>query len=281
MKPMLAATLEKLEDAKLPMYVSPKLDGIRCLILGSKAVSRTLKPIPNRFIQEKLKDLPDGLDGELMVKGDFNTIQSAVMSEDGEPEFYYVLFDVATHGNYLERYQVLHDTVVEQNNPYLKVVSTMVVDDLEELFRIEAGYVKAGYEGIMLRSIDSYYKLGRSTLKQGWLLKFKRFIDDEALVIDFEEKMTNTNEPEQDNLGHQVRSSKLEGLVPAGTLGAIVVRWKGHIFKIGTGFTANKAKEIWDNQEKFLHMPVTFKYQELSEYGIPRFPVFKGFRNDI
>lgn len=285
MKPMLAATLEKLEDVKFPVYLSPKLDGIRCLIVGGVAVSRSLKPIPNKFIQEKLKGLPDGLDGELVVKinnkvGTFNETQSSVMSENGEPEFFYVLFDVLMEGDYLARYQVLHDTVVEYNNPFVKVVETRIVDDLEELQRIEHAYVKQGYEGVMLRSLDSLYKNGRSTVKQGWLLKYKRFKDDEGIVVDFLEKMHNNNEPTTDNLGYQVRSSKQEGLTPAGTLGALVVRYNNHIFKV-IGFTEERAQEIWDNQDKYVNKSVTFTYTELNEYGIPRPPaVFKDFRYD-
>ncbi len=91
MKPMLAATLDKLEDVKFPVLVQPKLDGIRCLIVNGEAVSKEFKPIPNKSIQSLLAGLPDGLDGELVIAGietDFSDAQSAIMSEEGEPDFF-------------------------------------------------------------------------------------------------------------------------------------------------------------------------------------------------
>ena len=43
-KPLLACE-EPLDDVKFPVYVSTKLDGIRCLIIDGVAYSRSLKPI--------------------------------------------------------------------------------------------------------------------------------------------------------------------------------------------------------------------------------------------
>jgi DNA ligase-1 len=113
------------------------------------------------------------------------------------------------------------------------------------------------------------------------LLKLKRFLDDEAEVIGFEEKMSNHNVKEVDERGYSKRSSKKAGLVTAGTLGSLIVRWKGVIFNIGSGFTDKQRQEIWDNKEKYLGKWFTFQYQELTSYGIPRFPTGRGFRSDL
>ena len=284
MKPMLAATLTELENARLPAYVSPKMDGIRCIIFGGMAVSRALKPIPNKFIQQQLKGLPDGLDGELMVRGDFNAIQSAVMSEEGEPEFFYVLFDIATKAsNYEERYNTLCKILEDTKNPYLKIVSTRFVEDIEELKRIEEAYVAKRYEGIMLRVPESPYKHGRSTLKESYLVKYKRFKDAEAYIIGFEEQMHNDNEAEVDALGHTIRSTKAEGMVQANTLGSLIVVDKDRTmeFNIGSGFTNEQRQEIWNNKDKYKGIAVTYQYQDMTSKGVPRFPTFKGFRHDI
>ena len=65
-----------------PCYIQPKFDGIRCVAIGGVAYSRKMKPIPNRYIQKFFADNKlHGLDGELMINGDFNKVQSAVMSE--------------------------------------------------------------------------------------------------------------------------------------------------------------------------------------------------------
>lgn len=66
MKPMLAAIVTNREALRFPYLVSPKYDGIRCLIIGGEVVSRNLKPIRNKHIQAALRGLPD-LDGELIV----------------------------------------------------------------------------------------------------------------------------------------------------------------------------------------------------------------------
>ena len=65
-KPLLAYTVKNPDALRFPVLVSPKLDGIRCVIHNDQPVSRTLKPIPNRFIQSELGFYPP-FDGELMV----------------------------------------------------------------------------------------------------------------------------------------------------------------------------------------------------------------------
>src|SRR5208283_4092665 len=94
-KPMLACTLESMDTLKFPVLATQKLDGIRCLIMDGRAVSRNFKPIQNAYIQKQLSwGLPDGLDGELILEGkQFNEVSSAVMSEDGKPDFRYYVFD--------------------------------------------------------------------------------------------------------------------------------------------------------------------------------------------
>lgn len=67
MKPMLSATLEDPLRLTWPVLGSPKLDGLRCIIKDGMALSRNLKPFRNKFVQEQLSTLPNGLDGELIV----------------------------------------------------------------------------------------------------------------------------------------------------------------------------------------------------------------------
>jgi len=277
MRPLLAAKLEKLEDVKFPVLVSPKLDGIRCLIHKAQAVSRKLIPLPNRFLQECLFGLPEGLDGEIMIAGkNFNEIQSAVMSEDGFPNFRYNVFDIIMDKSYGDRYLSLKAI----NNPCVEIVDTSYCDNLEQLKRMEITAIQNGYEGIMLRSANGIYKFGRSTLKEGILLKYKRFKDDEAIIIGFEEKYHNSNEVLKDNLGYTKRSTYKINKIPMNTLGALKVQWNNKKFNIGTGFTDILRKDIWEHRNDYLGALTTFTYQELLPTGIPRFPVFKTIRMD-
>lgn len=285
-QPMLAASeIPNLgSDVKYPCYIQPKLDGIRCLAINGIAYSRKMKPIPNQYVQKVFKELNlHGLDGELMVHGDFNSVQSAIMSEDGEPDFYLAVYDWwDSELPCNQRMNLYTIKVLEINSPlFVKRVISYMVSTPKEAEDTLQRFIDQGYEGGILRSIDGKYKQGRSTLKEGYLLKLKRFFDDEARVVGFEEKLSNTNVKEVDERGYTKRSSKKEGMVPANTLGSLQVDWNGVVFNIGSGFTDEQRREIWNNKEKYLNAWLTFQYQELTSYGVPRFPTAKGFRNTL
>jgi len=281
-RPILAETLDDPSVINYPVVASPKLDGIRCLIIDGVAVSRSLKPIPNKFIQRILSGMP-AFDGELMLDGaNFDSVQSAVMSEDGEPAFTYWVFDIHNLGaGFLERYNMLVRTVRELNNPYVKVLEHAIADSVFGLANYVAKNAGDGFEGTMVRDPNGRYKHGRSTLKEALLLKIKAWYDLEGKVIGFKEQLKNTNEKEKDKRGLSKRSSKKEGKVPADTLGSLVcVMENGNEFDVGSGLTAAQRKHIWKNQDKFLGKYVTVTYQELTKDGVPRFPVYKGFRDE-
>lgn len=269
------------EDVEYPCLIQPKFDGIRCIAINGAAYSRKMKLIPNQFIQKFFSDNNlHGLDGELMIHGDFNKVQSAVMSEDGEPNFYYAVYDYWDSDQpYKVRAGIYVNKVLAIRQPErVKNTQSILVSSPESVETELQFFIDNGYEGAMLRKLDGKYKQGRSTFKEGYLLKLKRFFDDEAVVIGFEEKMTNTNIKEVDERGYSKRSSKKEGLVPANTLGSLQVDWNGVIFNIGSGFNDEQRQDIWDNRDKYVGKLVTFKYQELSGYNVPRFPTFKNFR---
>jgi ATP-dependent DNA ligase len=95
-KPMLAEKItdEQIEELSYPLLVTPKIDGIRCIVVNGKALTRSLKPIPNHFVRTMIEaSCPDGFDGEIVVEGGFNATQSAVMSAEGTPDFRYLVFD--------------------------------------------------------------------------------------------------------------------------------------------------------------------------------------------
>ena len=285
---MLAASkTPDLGDLSYPLFASPKLDGIRCLIIDGKPVSRNLKPIPNRHIRKILTELNlPAFDGELMLRyGDFNKVQSAVMSEDGEPAFEYHVFDLHDIPNqgFGIRYATLLDHLDKHKyGGFVQPVVHRVCNNSIELQQCWDEWVRLDYEGAITRSRDGYYKHGRSTVKQGWMVKLKKWHDDEALIVGFEELMHNENTAEIDALDHQVRSKQKAGMVGGNTLGALKLMYHGPggatDLKVGTGFSAAERQEIWDNKDTYYGKKVTFKYQELSEYGVPRFPVFLHFR---
>ncbi len=291
-KPMLAETCEDMRRVKYPLLVSPKLDGVRCLIKDGVAVARSLKPIPNIHVQALLKGLPDGFDGELICGSPtapnvFTNTQSIVMSKSKPAvDLRFHIFDDFAHAAPFEkRHKRLVGTVKmwrECETIYpIRHVPHEYVTFSEELLAIEQKAVAEGYEGVMIRSLHGPYKHGRSTVKEGWLLKVKRFSDDEAIVVAVQELMSNQNEKTRDALGYGERSSKKAGLVAANTLGSIEVSWRDTTFSIGTGWDAATRKKLWGERDTLIGKKVKFKYQGVGTDGRPRFPVMLGFRSAL
>jgi DNA ligase-1 len=288
-KPMLAVDAADISKLVYPVLASPKLDGIRCLKVGGQALSRKFKPIPNNFIRDWIENrLPDGVDGELMVGKDFQQCQSGVMSIHGEPDFTFMVFDLVTDVSvpFRTRYSQLCTYIgAQQFNPAQRVqlVPHVLCNSLEELIKFEVSCVSAGYEGAMVRSVAGPYKNGRSTLREGYLLKITRWIDSEAIILSVHEQFTNTNEAKTDELGHTKRSSHKAVMVPADTLGEFHVRdvTTGLEFRVGTGegLTKELRKTIWDARDEYVGKIITYKYQPHGVKELPRFPVFKGFRH--
>lgn len=293
MKPMLSATVEDVTELRYPLLASPKLDGIRALVLNGVLVSRNLKPIVNDHVQGLFgwNEL-EGLDGELIM-GDpcdpaaFRNTTSAVMSKDGKPAVtFYVFDDYSVDGTFEERLASA-TTKVDQygNDSVIKVIEHLDIEDADELGIIEGSWLESGYEGVMLRDPAGKYKQGRSTLREHGLMKLKRFCDAEAEIIGFEEQMHNSNEAKRDKLGRVERSNHKAGMVGKDTLGALRVRgingdYAGVEFSVGSGFDDSLRRKIWTTQQRNLGKTIKFKYFPVGSKDAPRFPVFLGFRED-
>jgi DNA ligase 1 len=285
-KPMLAAACEESDFhlIKYPVLGTPKLDGIRCLkIDDGQVVSRTFKPIQNKYIRERLnKELPIGADGEIISGATFQECTHNVMSFEGEPEFLYYMFDyVATdpRASYQSRVRDYLRWHEKKERPLIIPLKPKVINNNEELLAFEEKMLALGHEGICIRTPDGPYKNGRSTLREGYLLKIKRFKDSEAVIVGFEELYSNQNEAEKDAFGRTKRSTHKDNLVPQNILGAFIVTDKGQTFKIGTGITAEQRKDFWFTKDQLLNKIIRYKYFEVGVKDAPRHPVFDSFRD--
>ncbi len=287
MKPMLACEYDP-EKLVFPCIASPKLDGVRCLIIDGVAMSRSLKPIPNTYVQQCLKGLPDGFDGELIV-GDptdklcYNKTVSAVMSHD-KADFAFALytFDLwCDPHDYVSRDAILFDEFINVEHANATHHEHKFLANMEELLAYEEEKLDEGYEGLILRKPDAPYKFGRSTVKEGYLLKVKRFSDGEAMILGFEEQMFNNNPAEQDNLGHTKRATCQANLIGKNTLGALVVKdiKTGVEFNIGTGMDDYLRQDIWNNRPEWLAKIIKYKHFSVGAVDKPRHPVYLGVRN--
>lgn len=290
---MLSATVDHLDQLvdMYPLLASPKLDGIRVIVIDGVLYSRNLKPIPNKYVSANLPlKKMNGWDGELIVgKPDdpdcFRKTTSGVMSEDGAPKFTFYTFDYIDDVQstpYLNRYAYLKTAVKVFDHPAIKLVPQVKLSDSFEVHAYEAKILERGFEGVMLRKPDGKYKFGRSTMREGHLMKLKQFKDSEAKVLELVEQMENTNEKTKDALGHSKRSSKKCGLVPKGTLGAVKVKdiTTGVTFDIGSGFNDELRQKYWDKPSLLKGKTIKYKYFPTGSKDKPRFPVFIGIRED-
>ena len=280
--------LDKLE---YPIIASAKLDGIRCLIKDGVALSRTLKPIPNKSIQTWAKKYArklEGMDGELIV-GDpasstvYRDTNSFVMSHNKEDEFWYYQFDYWDDLNspYFERIDStpLSVTLSVEN---LIQLGYKTIYSKEELLKYEELVLNVGYEGLILRNPNGKYKYGRCTLKENNSFKLKRFEDAEAVIVGFEEEMHNGNIAETNELGRTKRSTAKSGMVGKQSLGAFTCRTpEGIEFSIGSGFSQQDRLDYWKSKDSLLGCVVKYKHFPIGVKDKPRHPIFLGFRDPI
>ena len=143
---------------------------------------------------------------------------------------------------------------------YFELLPLLYVgEDTSKITEILEEEVANGEEGIMVNIWDANYDFKRTNS----LLKCKKMQTMDLEIIDFEEG---------------------EGRL-VGTLGAILVRYKnGNVVKVGSGFSDQMRKEIWQNRESHLGTICEIQYFEETtnaEGGESlRFPIFKDFRHD-
>ncbi len=299
-KPMLAATLKRDDQLKFPYLVSPKFDGIRAIVIDGRVYSRNLKLIRNEHVQNVLgQPRFNGLDGELVVgeptePGCFGRTTSGIMSKAGQPAFRFYAFDhtapvsrSATETPFFRRLDLAAKVVSAYSQKRgasgsILHVEHTVVADLAALEMYEDMALVRGYEGVMLRSHDGFYKYGRATEDENTLWKLKRFTDGEARVTDILEASHNTNEAKKDELGRSKRSSAKEGKVAAGMVGTIMATdlVSGLQLRVGPGtMTAVERKHYWKNQNELKGRIIKYRVFTYGAKDLPRFPTYQGIRD--
>ena len=272
-KPMLA---HKFDDSRVdwskPVYIQPKLDGVRCLLTKDGGFSRTGKKFMNlAHIELALipffKQHPNVvLDGELYnhkLKRDFEKIISLVRkqkptADDRRDAQHLVQFHVYDYidGKY-DSYKTRMQQLVTSDiyDAQIKYVPAKLVDSYNYARDLHATYLSEGYEGSIIR-LDGLYKHGRSYD----LMKFKDFSDTEATIIGYE-------------LGKGKRT---------GTLGKfIMLDDEGVEFGCppGKGYSYKDLAEMLKNVTDYIGKRATFTYFQRTQAGSYRHPLFKCIRN--
>jgi DNA ligase-1 len=240
-------------------WMSEKLDGVRAWWDGTQFISRLGNTyhapewfralLPNVF-----------LDGELWVgrkqfQKTISAVRKLVPTDSEWLDVIYVMFDAPkVPGSFEDRQKYLTSLF-----PILRIqggegVGQVVVAEqikctgVEHLRTLLRTVEALGAEGLMLREAGSLYEDGRSKT----CLKVKTFFDAEAVVV-----------------GYTDGRGKHKGRV-----GALEVDWNGVKFEVGTGLSDAERKA-----PPAIGSLITFRYQELTDGGTPRFPSFLAIRN--
>lgn len=268
--PLLAAKAD-LSLVSFPVLASPKIDGVRALVKDGVVYARSGKPIPNRHVQELFGQF-HGYDGELVCGQAtdpqlFRQTQSGVMAKAGTPDVTFYLFDDWRRGG-VPYYEWLAGAVKAAEKGAIGRHVTLLrhysLATLAALDTYESECLTQGFEGVMLRAPGGGYKNGRSTVKEGVLLKLKSFVDAEAVIVGLEEQLDLAGKPK-------------------GVLGALRVRDadSGIDFAIGTGFTGDERARFWRLGHKLLGVHARYRHFLVGAVSKPRFPVFAGLRSRI
>ena len=287
-KPMLAAAAE-FDKLRFPLFASPKLDGVRAIVKNGVVLSRSLKPIPNEHVQRSFRHL-EHWDGELIIGPQnsptvYRDTVSGVMRQDGEPEVCFCAFDHVEiqMANFEARLAVLkrlwRDASFARSSPPVVLLPQYPVTSPAELEELEREHLELGYEGLILRDPSAPYKFGRSTAREGYLLKLKRFLDGEAEVLEVIEELHNGNEAKTNELGRTKRSSHKENKTGKGRAGALHVRdlQTNVKFFVGTGLTDSDKDWWWLKGRPGLL--IKYKYFPVGVKDAPRHPVYLGLRD--
>ncbi len=231
--------------------MSEKLDGVRAYWNGKELISRNGKAfaVPDWFVA---KFPPFEIDGELWTKrGDFENIISIVNQQsahEGWKDITYQIFEVPNQkGGLLKRLDILEQWLKQKPNDFIKVIPQKVCRGSEHLKQTLDEVESKGAEGLVVRDPNALYVGKRSSSS----LKVKNFSDDECVVT-----------------AYTKGQGKFEGLV-----GALVCTWQDRSLKIGSGLSLYDRKtppKVGDE--------ITFKYNGLTKYGNPKFPVFLRVR---
>ena len=281
-KPMLAHKFDnKRVDWSKPVFIQPKLDGIRCIMKADGCYSRNGKKFMNvqhlytKAIKELFKVNPLlVLDGELYnhdLRDNFEKIVSLVRKQKPTPDdrkearkmIQYHVYDycmaVNNKLNLLEsdmnRYEKrMHQLVCsDMYSKHIRYVPSRGVHSLDKAKEIHNDFLEKGYEGSILR-LDGPYKCGRSYD----LMKFKDFSDTEAKIVSWVE-------------GKGKRR---------GTIGKfIAVDSDGVRFGMPVMDKFEYLKKNFKAMQDWVGKTATFTYFERTRAGSYRHPLFKAIRD--
>ena len=263
MLPMLAHSFDKRKhNITYPCIVQRKFDGVRCFAMGDgRLLSRKGKPFPhlNHLRHENLRKgfVYDGeLYSDSLTFQELVGLVKRVTLKPGDADKMRTIklrvYDSYNPGepnlDFVDRAARLHDTTHKLLMPlHYELVENFTANNEDDIYRLQKQFIEEGYEGAMVRNLNGAYALGKRSAN---LQKVKTFLDGEYKIVGYEQGV-----------------GKEEGCVI----------WKcetdSHTFSVRPKGTQEQRQEWFNNASQYIGKMLTVKYQELTDDGVPRFPV--------
>jgi len=279
-KPMLAYAFEDTKSLdRVNVFYQPKFDGIRCIadcetgeLFSRQGKKIACLPHINKDILGLLKNSARKfrfLDGELyshdMTFQGISSIVSKSVNFDAKnaKKIQYVIYDIVDPDKtFGERWNHLCSIVgssdLEQKFKESSLIKSPTIGpqsfkDVDAELQHDS-YAGNGYEGMMIRRDNCGYE----TKRTHQLVKYKKFLQEEYTIVGIDrEELAET----------------------AGAIRLALGCNTSVTFSARPAMTEEERQHIWDNQEEFVGKIATIKFQELTDDGIPRFPVCLGIRD--
>ena len=248
-------------DIVYPAYVQPKFNGIRCLatrcndshIEFTSKKGKSFNFICQHLVPDLLKVMKIGeiFDGELYHHGwTFQKIARTVKKiRSWGHELQYHVFDLADDKKtFGKRSGWIQAGIDKLGSGLIHNVETILIQNKETVKFFHDQYVRNGYEGVIVRNANGGYSFGHQNKD---LQKYKEFIDEEFPIVGFK--------------GYAIED--VEAIV------FICGLKNGKTFDCVMKGSIESRIEMFTKGASYIGKEITVRYQELSEDGIPIFPV--------
>lgn len=231
-----------------PCYVEPKIDGIRAIFKDGEFYTRTGKLL--KGLDHLKYNCPLVLDGELYLKGiTFEKLSGLVRNHQPTPEIQYHVFDcILDNAPYSTRRELYVDEILGGCSPDkmipIRSFSAYALHEIENHYNF---FIKSGYEGAVIKTIEHPYQFKRSW---DWMkLKKRETVDVEVVAM------------------HR-GAGKYSDI-----MGYLACEYDGKIIRVGSGFSDAQREAYTFNPP--IGKTIEVYFQELTEKGVLRHPIFK------
>lgn len=302
--PLLAPNNEiDIKELSYPLLGSYKLDGCRLVAKDGQFFTRSLKPLPNKQLNEKFNSIRQYseannvmLDGELYThRIPFQFIVSCFMTHDYEAKLAIKKWDelCEKHDYHISREDVIDNMkfymfdgvngehyeqpfglrYINNVNKWSKdipdlieEVKHVVLNNAEEVETYFQEALNAGYEGLILRNPEGIYKFNRCSMKQNIIFKYKPFVTRDSIIKGIVQatKVNEDVEKTTNELGRSVTSKKAEDRHLVEKAQSFVVDFNGQDLKVPIAMTDKEKEYIWNHQDEYIGKWIEFKFMEIG-----------------